>query len=268
VSEIDAPSPAERARSVLARAASAHADWLDRETDSGNEPYPTALRGLMIDDPEECSTVIGCAVLVEIADPAPIAARERIRARVRLLGHGSMMPDQPDVLRLSPFTIDLEEAGVRTSISPPELLTAKPDPFACSEAALLSHLDSAHAGAMADLAAQVDGPHANDIGQIRPIALDRFGLVLRIQHEHGHRDARLPFPTPATNPEELRLAIRTLTMKGASIRGCRRRHDAASQAPEVRQPPIARGARFLTDLFRAGPAAARISSPDSDDQEP
>jgi hypothetical protein len=217
------PSAAERARSVLARAATAHADWLDRETDAGNEPYPTALRGLMIDDPEE-STVIGCAVLVEIADPAPIAARERIRARVRLLGHGSLMPDQPDVLRLSPFTIDLEEAGVRTSISPLELLSA--------------------------------------------IALDRFGLVLRIQHEHGHRDARLPFPTPVTNPEELRLAIRTLTMKSASIRGCRRQHDPASQAPEVRQPPVARGARFLTDLFRAGPAAARISSLDSDDQEP
>ena len=76
-------------------------------------------------------------------------------------------------------------------------------PGAGTEAALLGHLVAGHPAELRRLAGQLPTPLRD--GAI-PIALDRYGLVLRC----GAGDVRLTFGTPVGSPRELPARMREL----------------------------------------------------------
>lgn len=216
---------AELARSVLARATDAHARWLH----DGEPADPGArVAGIVLvrDDalPDERHLVV-----VEVADPAPVAVRERIRARVRLHGYAAADPERPGVLRLLVHGVELEVGGRVTWIAPEQLRSAPVDPIAHGEGAFLQHLVTAHADLLQHLAQRLPTSHRHT--RVVPLAVDRHGLTLRAEDRAGHRDLRLDFPEPAATADDVRRGLVAL----------------------AERPPTG-----LAALFRSGPAAARI----------
>lgn len=245
------PGAAERARSVLARANGAAACWPDSSPEDGLPDFVTCV---MLDQP---GSVLSHSrpVVVEVADPAPLPCTERIRARVRLEGLACVVDDSPGTIRLHPLRAELEESGSRRLISPDRLWAAEPDLLATREGAFLSHLATGHAELMRTLTRLLDRDSLEGVQRAVPLALDRYGLVFRLEYRRGHHDVRLTFAAPATSAEEVRAGMRDLALRAHGARPA----SAGNQAvPEPRRR------RFLRDLLQAGPAAARICSPDSE----
>lgn len=230
-----APPAAQRARSALARANGAAVSWLD----GPGVGAPGHVTGVVIEEPGSSSSADTRPVVVEVADAAPLPCADRIRARVRLYGHGGLVDGCPDMIRLRPRRVELEESGTTTVISPGSLWAAEPDLLATSEGAFLSHLASGHAALMRTLVRLLEPEVVEGARRAVPLALDGYGLVFRVEYHRGHRDVRLPFPTPATSADEVRAGMRDLAMRA---------HRCG-----------------LSDVLRAGRAAARICSPESDD---
>jgi hypothetical protein len=238
-SQHDVQRAAEVARSVLARASSAELTWLDTD---GPRPGGT-VGGVMIDDGDW--TPDGAAV-VEIADPAPLAVRDRIRARVRLHGYAAPDDERPGLVRMRIQGAELEHGGAVTWLSEGELRAAPADPLALREAALLSHLTTGHPELISVLTQLLPGEP--EPGQVVPVALDRHGFTFRVVTGRDHQDVELPFPAPATSIDEIRCGVQALaTTEAAGRRGTSNRRPG--------------GLRGLGDLFRSGPAAARLCSP-------
>lgn len=211
------PSVPERARTVLARATSAHVLWPDRHRGPG---WATYVARLEVVDGEGSA---GRRVAVEIADAAALPVRERILSRLRITGRATPGPEDATVLRLVPSAVSIEEAGVVTPVDLAAFLTAQPDPWACDEAALLSHLDAAHPGFVAGLTSLVDSRHRYGVVRVWPLRLDRHGIVLRLEYARRHHDARLRFSDSARSPEGVQL------------------HNLASEAMRRRRACWARG---------------------------
>lgn len=228
---------AELARSALARAASARVTW-HAETD-----WPDHAGSIVLDRPDAATEGDRLPAVVEVADPAPLPVRDRIRTRVLLHGLAAPQPGRPGGIRLKPVGVELVAAGTRTAVTPAELRAARPDPLTHHEATYLSHLAQAHPDVVCALAARAF-PSARP-GRVVPLALDRHGLTLRAEtgartspgQGAGHRDVRLDFGAPVTCPEQVREAMLRL----------------------LEQPSTKPG--LLAALLGAGPAAARICRP-------
>lgn len=91
---------------------------------------------------------------------------------------------------------------------------ASPDPLRECEAQWLPHLHLDHADLLRTLAEHVAGATSGGV-DVRPLALDRFGLVLRLYAADGYRDVRLPFGRPVTCGCELREAFTDLVNRVA-----------------------------------------------------
>jgi hypothetical protein len=57
--------------------------------------------------------------------------------------------------------------------------------------------------------------------RVRPLRLDRLGLVLRVERLRGHTDLRLPFTRPVSSPAWVGPAIADLLEQAGRV-GCRR----------------------------------------------
>ncbi|WP_338674445.1 DUF2470 domain-containing protein [Streptomyces sp. SCSIO 30461] len=144
------------------------------------------------------------AGLAQFTDIAPVAVRERVRARVALSGWltPADIQSSPEVLVLR---LDTARAVIETDagaqvVGLDELVLAQCDPLAAQEAALLCHLDHAHRDVVDELgrtAAPLPPPGAL---RIRPLALDRHGFILRYELRSGHLDVRVAFPEPVSDP--------------------------------------------------------------------
>lgn len=217
-------TPAGQVRDVLTRASSAHVTWLDSpELRAGRVP------GLLLDPAPACEHL--APAVVELADPAPLAVRDRIRARVLIHGHAAF---DGEPLRMRPLSVQLVTAAWTLPIDVTELRGTEPDPFACVEASLLSHLATGHPTELGALRRLL--PDGLRGARVTPLALDAGGLTLRAEHDAGHHDVRLEFARPARTGEEIRAAL-------------------AALVESARTPRMA-------DLFRSGPAAAQICRPD------
>jgi hypothetical protein len=97
------------------------------------------------------------------------------------------------------------------------------------------------------LATLLDADVVRSAVRVCPVGLDRRGLVFRVEYEAGHRDVAIAFPIQARTPHEAQLALRAL---------------AARSAQTGRRTPVARRFGLVVELFRAGPAAARLCSPE------
>lgn len=206
------------------RASSAHVTWLDSpDLRSGRIP------GLLLDSAPSCCHL--APAIVELADPAPLAVRMRIRARVRIHGHAAF---DGEPLRMRPLSMQLLVDGRTIPVDLDELRATEPDPFAGVEAQLLSHLATGHPAELAALRRLL--PAELRSGRVTPLALDAAALTLRAELGTTWRDVRLEFASPARSGEEIRVALATLV--------------ESARAPR------------MAELFRSGPAAAQICRPD------
>ncbi|WP_031486934.1 DUF2470 domain-containing protein [Streptomyces bicolor] len=222
------PTPAERARSVLAAAGSLTVTTHGHRVELiGLHTVDAAARLLLHNPPdahlgaEPAMAPHGdLAALVEFTDIAPVAVRERVRARLTL--GGSLTALGPKALVFNAARAVLTEDDLTTVVGLDELALASPDPLATHEAEMLARMDAAHADTVAPLARLL--PPRLQLGAtgVRPLRLDRHGLVLRVETPDGHRDARLPFATPATHPGDAVRQIHLLLAR-ATARPRRRR---------------------------------------------
>jgi hypothetical protein len=203
------PTTAEQVRSVLARA-----DSLTMTTDGHRYDlvglHTVDERGyvgldLPADSPPAAQAAYAprgaLAALLEFTDVAPTAVRDRVRARVTLSGWLTPLhpPGTADrvALRLDTARATLTTASGTVAAGLDEMVLAAADPLAEQEAALLTHLADAHPHEMARLTRLVDPRHLHGVLRVWPLALDRHGLVLRLEQARGHRDVRLAFRAPA-----------------------------------------------------------------------
>jgi hypothetical protein len=226
VIEVAAPEPthAERVRSVLAAAGSIAVVANGTRDDLVGSGLIGFQRGVRLCPPSdswllreaECAPEDGVPVLLECTDVAPLAMRERVRARVCMVARlhrpqWSAGPEGRAVMQLDLRQVALDSAGFSTLVDPAELLTVEPDPVAGYEAALLMHLVEDHQGHVAGLARLLDARQLLGVTAVTPLALDRYGIVLRLDYYHrASRDVRLAFSETVADVEELGQRIHAL----------------------------------------------------------
>jgi hypothetical protein len=76
------------------------------------------------------------------------------------------------------------------------------------ESSWLQHIDADHREIVDLLASRL--PASLRRGRVRPLGLDRYGMRLRVEHDVGDHDVRLPFAAPVTDVTGLGQAIRVL----------------------------------------------------------
>ncbi|MFE2145945.1 DUF2470 domain-containing protein [Streptomyces sp. NPDC059456] len=207
------PTDAERVRSVLAAAHSMTVvtDGLSSEVRhlDGSDPmgrlhlHPAEPGGDREHRP---------SIRLEFTDIAPTPVRDRVRARVTITGR-----------LLTPYTEEgadstcmefgravLETAQGRSSVGLEELDAACPDPLASYESGMLTHLVDDHAELVTLLLRLVRPLPAEPVVRVLPLAMDRYGITLRLEQARGHRDVRLPFPSPLDDVEQSGVQIQAL----------------------------------------------------------
>ncbi|MFG2551282.1 DUF2470 domain-containing protein [Streptomyces sp. NPDC048581] len=222
------PTPAERARSVLSAAGSLTVTTHGHRVELIGLHTVDAAARLLLQSPPDAHIAAELAMaphgdlaaLVEFTDIAPVAVRERVRARLTLGGWLSALG--PKTLVFNPARAVLTEDDEATVIGLDELTLASPDPLATHEAEMLARLDATHADTVAPLARLLPPRLQLGASAVRPLRLDRHGLVLRVETPDTHHDARLPFDAPAGHPGE---AVRQfhLLLSRATARPRRRR---------------------------------------------
>ncbi|WP_330343805.1 DUF2470 domain-containing protein [Streptomyces longwoodensis] len=220
------PATAERARSVLAAAWSCAvtADGA-REEFVGAHTVTDDGRVLLAPGPDSAlRTAALCAprgephAVLEFADVAPVPVRHRVRARLWLAG---WFTPEDDRLALHPTRIVLKEHSGAVLVGPEEFAAAAPDPHVTAEAHLLTHLADAHPDAVERLTRLVGQDSLHGAVRVRPLAVDRHGLTLRIERLRGHGDVRLPFHRPADDTGQLTERMHVL-LGQASAASCPR----------------------------------------------
>ncbi|MGN9757774.1 DUF2470 domain-containing protein [Streptomyces sp. SD31] len=224
------PTPAERARSVLAAAGSLTVTTHGHRIELIGLHTVDAAARLLLHNPPDGHLAAELTVaphgeltaLVEFTDIAPVAVRERVRARLTLGGRLSALG--PKTLVFHPTRAVLTEDDGTTVVGLDELSLASPDPLATHEAEMLARLDAAHAETVTPLARLLSTREQLGATAVRPLRLDRHGLVLRVETADSHHDTRLPFAAPATHP-------------GAAVRGIHALLAEATARPRRRRLP-------------------------------
>ncbi|MFK0011695.1 DUF2470 domain-containing protein [Streptomyces sp. NPDC091027] len=201
-------TPAEQARSVLARAVSLTVTTNGLRYDLVGLHSVDARGQVRLRLPADglpaaqvaCAPRGALASLVEFTDIAPVSVRDRVRARVTLSGwltRSGRAPANGDVdLRLDTARVTLATRETAQAVGLDELVLAAPDPLAVDEGSLLTHLADAHQDAVLRLAGLADPWLLRGAVRVLPLALDRHGITLRCEYAHNQRDLRLPFPRP------------------------------------------------------------------------
>ena len=233
--------PAERARTVAARAAAALCV-------AGREPgrplaHATTGEGqvlvLVPTDGEVAAAVEGSperdlSALLMVSDRAPVPLRDPVRAQVWLSGWLTPVPERDvrdaalafaavrpagallDVGRTSTLLrLDLAEVVLRegercTEVGPTDYAGACPDPLMAVETRMLTHVDRCHPEVLRTLAGLLPAGLVGADDVVRPLALDRFGYRLRIERPRGSTDVRVAFPRPLTCAGQLHAATQRL----------------------------------------------------------
>ncbi|MFF9282789.1 DUF2470 domain-containing protein [Streptomyces griseosporeus] len=216
-----APAAAERARSVLAAAWSCAvtADGVREEfvgahtvTEDGrvllDVPEDSALRAVSL-----CAPRGEASAVLEFADVAPVPVRHRVRARLWLAG--SLVPEQ-DRLAFRATRIALRRPSGMAVVDLDDFAAAAPDPLATAEARLLTHLADVHPDAVERLTRLIEPDSLHGAVRVRPLAVDRHGLTLRVERARAHGDVRLPFHTPADDIAQLTERIHVLLGQAAA----------------------------------------------------
>ena len=236
------PDPAERARTVAARAAAAVCAAGVQSSRVLAHAVTTAGQMLLVvpsdgDLAEAVRTAPAAdlSALLMVSDRAPVPLRYPVRAQLWLSGW--LTPVRPrderpasvafaevqpaevlldvgrsaTLLRLDLAEVVLGENRCGIDIGPADFLAARPDPLAAVEADVLRHLDRDHPDFMALLGRLLPTGVAGAGDVLRPLGIDRFGVRLRIERDRGFQDLRVPFIRPLTHHVQLGPALRQLT---------------------------------------------------------
>ncbi|MDI9884372.1 DUF2470 domain-containing protein [Streptomyces sp. HNM0645] len=145
-------------------------------------------------------------VVLKFTDVAPVAVRDRVRSRVTVAGwlapQGAPGCEESGTVTFRTVTahVALETPAGPVTVGLDELALARPDVLALHEAAVLTHLVDDHADVVALLTRLVDPRLLQGVVRVWPLAMDRRGITLRLEHPHSHRDVLLPFPAPVRDP--------------------------------------------------------------------
>jgi hypothetical protein len=166
----------------------------------------------------------GLPVMLEWTDVAPLAVRERVRTRVRIAGKLLAADGHPEADGTVALLLDVRQAALATAgtsllVDPAELLRVEPDPLATVEAALLIHLAEDHQDHVAALLGLVDPQLLRGVRAVSPLALDRYGIVLRLTRRHSHQDVRLSFGEPLPDAEQVGHRLHALLAGHATAAG-------------------------------------------------
>ncbi|MEU9299719.1 DUF2470 domain-containing protein [Streptomyces sp. NPDC048269] len=210
------PTDAERVRSVLAAAHSMTVvtDGLRTEVRHLDGTDPMGRLHLHPAEPGG-DAELRPAVRLEFTDVAPTPVRDRVRARVTLLGR-LLTPYAHDPDESADSTcVEFGQAVLETAdgfsyVGLDELETARPDPLAPYEAGMLTHLLDDHADLVTLLLRLVQPLPAAAVVRALPVAMDRYGITLRLEERRGHHDVRLPFPSPLDDVEQSGAQIQAL----------------------------------------------------------
>ncbi|MFF0459583.1 DUF2470 domain-containing protein [Streptomyces mexicanus] len=220
------PSAAQRARSVLATAWSCAAT-----AEGGREEFvgahTVAADGrvlLRVPEDSALSASVICAprgelpAVLEFADVAPVPVRGRVRARLWLAGR--FVPGAEHLV-FRPLRVVLRRPSGTVVVDPEEFAAAAPDPLADAEARLLTHLADCHPDAVDRLTRLVAPDSLHGAVRVRPLAVDRHGLTLRIERARTDGDVRLAFHAPADDVAQLTERMHVLLAQ-ASAASCPR----------------------------------------------
>ncbi|MET9609453.1 DUF2470 domain-containing protein [Streptomyces sp. NPDC006512] len=216
------PTEAERVRSILAAAHSMTVvvDGVRsevRQLDGGDvlgrlHLHPAAPAAGHPVSPEDDERP---AIRLEFTDIAPTPVRDRVRARVTVLGrlltpYAGEESASGDSTCVEYGQAVLETAEGTSYIGLEELDEAWPDPLAPYEAGMLTHLLDDHPELVTLLLRLVRPLPSGAVVRALPLALDRYGITLRLEERRGHRDVRLPFPSPLDDVEQSGAQIQAL----------------------------------------------------------
>ncbi|MFJ8146725.1 DUF2470 domain-containing protein [Streptomyces sp. NPDC096048] len=221
-----APATAEQARSVLAAA------WSCAVTAEGGREefvgaHSVADDGRVLLRVPEDSALLAAAIcaprgepsaVLEFADVAPVPVRSRIRARLWLAG---WFASEDGHVAFTPTRVVLRQPSGAVVVGVDEFAAAEPDPLALAEARLLTHLADCHGDAVERLTRLVDADSLHGAVRVRPLAVDRHGLTLRVERARAHGDVRLPFHAPADDIAQLTERMHVLLAQ-ASAASCPR----------------------------------------------
>jgi hypothetical protein len=240
------PNPAERAKTIATRNGPAtlmpNVERADRNAErvipAMHHVHVNGSVSILVPDTHTLLTATlqtqrgELAVMLELADRAPIELREPIRgllwitgrlrpldavsARARAVSIAETRPDARllDVghgmalLRLTPASLVLADTEGTHSLRPHMFSAATPDPLHGYEAQWLRHLETDHSDVVDQLAKHL--PPALRGCRIRPLGLDRYGLRLRVEADGGDHDVRLAFSRPVEGPAQLAIELRRL----------------------------------------------------------
>nr|WP_168720741.1 DUF2470 domain-containing protein [Streptomyces sp. SAT1]ANO42589.1 DUF2470 domain-containing protein [Streptomyces sp. SAT1] len=215
LSRAGAPSAAERVRSILAAAHSMTVVSDGRGHEVRRLDGLGAMGHFHLHAPCEsggASTGTRVPVRLELTDIAPTPVRDRLRARVTLTGVlGAPYDAESTESTCMEFgQAVLEDAAGRSYVTLPELETTELDPLATCEAGMLTHLVDEHADLVPRLLRLVRPHPESGVRRVLPLAVDRYGLTLRLEYRRTHRDARVPFRTPVRHIDHVGTQIHAL----------------------------------------------------------
>ncbi|MEU3018587.1 MULTISPECIES: DUF2470 domain-containing protein [unclassified Nocardiopsis] len=233
-----APSPAERARSVLARPNPATVTSDDVCLHLTGAACHTTFQGevtLLVPDQHRVLAEIGDGALeatVEFTDTAPVDLRDPTRSLLWISGTLRVPPlreardralaalaDDPDerlldlghgrtLVVMEPHLIIHSDHDGCHLLHPEEFTDAAADPFGRWEGPWLRHLEDDHPDVLWALAARCGTPLPP--GRPRPLGVDRHGLRLRWEGPDGDHDVRIPFRRAARTPHDVARQVRDM----------------------------------------------------------
>lgn len=232
------PSPAERARTVLACAAVPTIDIAGRVAEDVAVHATNAEGALVLLAPAAgvlgeraaCGPAVAtlhATRLLPLPVPDRVLARVTIHGTLELVGNPaaavellgrSAAPDQT-VLRLDPHQVRLDGEPV----DPEAYRLAAPDPIAPRSDALVTHLVRRHTDQVMALAELLDRRLVDAAWMIAPACIDRFGLTFHLAGPAGVAYPRLDFPVGVRHPNQLPAALRALRRR-AGLPDGRLRH--------------------------------------------
>jgi hypothetical protein len=123
------------------------------------------------------------------------------------------------MVRITQVTVD--EDG-QQPVALGDYRRSEPDPLHLGAAEQLQHLAAHHPEAITTLSRLCDREVMLGAIEILPVALDRYGIVLRVERLRDHRDVRLAFDRRIDTGTEAATELRQLLARSARRRGCGR----------------------------------------------
>jgi uncharacterized protein DUF2470 len=164
-------------------------------------------------------------VVVELTELSPVSTRERVRARVSLAGRLTAVAlpggGRAATLRIDVSEVTVQDDGPRKRVPLADYRIAEPDPLYLGAAEQLQHLAAHHPEAIEALARLCPAHDLIGVTRVIPVALDRYGIVLRIERLRGHRDVRLAFRERVAGGAAAAAQMRHLLHQGQRSRPCR-----------------------------------------------